>query len=313
MSPISLRDRIEGAMLGLLVGDAVGVPYEFHEPMALPHKDALDMTPPDGFARAHRGVPPGTYSDDGAQALCLLASLLERDGLDVDDFGARLVAWYHEGAYAVDGRVFDVGIASGAAIRAIDGGVPAARAGGTDERSNGNGSLMRVLPLALFHRGDDSSLVDLAHRQSAVTHGHPRSEVCCAHYCLWARGVLAGRDDAFEAATRALRTLYAEDDPRRGELEFHVRPDEDAKVSGSGYVVDSLRSARWALAQGSYEDVIRAAISLGRDTDTTACIAGGIAGLRDGVSAIPSRWRAGLRGQEIYAPLISRLLTRFDG
>jgi ADP-ribosyl-[dinitrogen reductase] hydrolase len=306
---ITLRARLEGGILGLLVGDALGVPYEFHPPGALPPIDAIDFDPPAGFDRAHASVPPGTYSDDGAQALCLLASLLQHGHLDTDDLGRRLCNWYEHGYLAVDYIVFDVGIQTGTAIRAMQAGVRAAEAGPRDERANGNGSLMRVLPLALLHRGTDAELVADAHTQSLPTHGHVRSQVCCALYVLWARESLAGRDDAWLRAVATLRGIYRAMPDAHEQLEFHVRPDEEATVQGSGYVVDSLRSARWAVGQGTYERAMRAAVSLGSDTDTTAAIAGGIAGVRDGVDAIPARWRERLRGRETYAPLIERLVA----
>src|SRR3954453_6913070 len=97
-------------MLGLLVGDALGVPYEFHPASAIPALSEIDFDPPAGFARSHSRVPPGTWSDDGAHALCLLASLLERHELDLEDVGRRLVAWYRDGYLAVSGIVFDIGI-----------------------------------------------------------------------------------------------------------------------------------------------------------------------------------------------------------
>ena len=92
------------------------------------------------------------------------------------------------------------------------------------------------------------------------------------------------------------------------ELEWHIRPADDTPGRGSGYVVDSLRSARDALRQPDYESVAKYAISLGHDTDTTACIAGGVAGLRDGVETIPVRWRNALRGREICNPIIEKLV-----
>ena len=308
MTTPSLRERIEGGLLGLLVGDALGVPYEFHQPQEIPPLDAIEFAPPAGFRRAHVGVPPGTWSDDGAQALALLASLLDRGRFDADDFGGRLVAWYERGTLAVDGRVFDVGIQTAQAIRMMMAGAPAASAGSADEQANGNGSLMRVLPLALWHRGGDAELVADAHTQSRVTHGHLRSQVCCALYCLWARRVLAEEPDPWQAAVMALRAIYGAGSPEQAELEFHIRPDDSPGGRGTGYVVDCLRSARLALAAGGYEQVVKAAIALGHDTDTTACVAGGIAGLRDGVQAIPERWRTALRGQELLAPLRERLL-----
>src|SRR5262245_53595217 len=141
----TLRERIEGGLLGLLIGDALGVPYEFHPPHEIPPTDQIEFEPPPGFRRAHAGVPPGTWSDDGAQALALLASLLDRGRFDADDFGGRLVAWYERGVLAVGGKVFDVGIQTAQAIRAILGGAPASSAGSTIEHANGNGALMRVL------------------------------------------------------------------------------------------------------------------------------------------------------------------------
>src|SRR3982750_3351696 len=114
-----LRDRMEGGILGLLVGDALGVPYEFHGPTEIPASDDIAMDPPAGFRRSHAATPPGTWSDDGAQALALLASLLERGRLDLEDFGRRLVAWYETGYMAVDNIVFDVGVQTSQAIRAM--------------------------------------------------------------------------------------------------------------------------------------------------------------------------------------------------
>ena len=307
----TLAERLTGGLLGLLIGDALGVPYEFHLPEAIPALAEIEFNPPAGFYRSHAAVPPGTWSDDGAQALALLASLLERDGLDLKDFGQRLVAWYRDGDMAVDGVVFDVGIQTSKALQTIMNGTPAAKAGSRDEYANGNGSLMRVLPLALWHQGSDRQLVDLAHQQSLPTHGHPRSQVCCALYCLWARYLLQETGQPWPSAVAKLRTIYPQGSAEREELEAKVQPDSQPAGGGSGYVVDCLHSARWAVQAGDYEAVVKAAVSLGHDTDTTACVAGGIAGIRDGVQAIPQRWQAQLRGQEIVQPLLERLLQRY--
>src|SRR4051812_10969833 len=123
------RDRLAGGLFGLLVGDALGVPYEFSPPEKIPGAHLIEMVPPNDFRRAHRGVPAGTWSDDGAQALCLLASLLDQGRLDVADFSRRLVAWYEDGYMAVDGRVFDVGVQTSGALRALMGGAAPLEAG----------------------------------------------------------------------------------------------------------------------------------------------------------------------------------------
>ncbi|MBZ4415965.1 ADP-ribosylglycohydrolase family protein [Myxococcus sp. RHSTA-1-4] len=307
------EERISGGVYGLLVGDALGVPYEFHSPAEIPAPEAIDFEPPAGFDRAHGGVPPGTWSDDGAHALCLLDSLLYNGRLDVEDLGRRLVNWYEWGYLAVDGKVFDVGIQTRTALANVRAGAPALMAGPRGERDNGNGSLMRVLPLALWHHGDDAKLASDAMAQSRVTHGHMRSQVCCAVYCLWARRILEGASDPWADALATFRDLYVEGFEARTELDTHIaRPDaEDTPGTGSGYVVDCLRSARHCVEAGrDFEGVVKAAVRLGRDTDTTAAVAGGIAGLMYGVQGIPARWRSALRGQELLKPLLDKLLSR---
>lgn len=304
-----LSQKLEGAIFGLLIGDALGVPYEFHGPHCLPPSQEIEYKPPVGFDRAHHGVPPGTWSDDGAQALCLLASLLHCQRFDANDFGQRLRSWYSSGYMAVDGHVFDVGVTTGAAIRAMNEGVPPLEAGPDDDYSNGNGALMRVLPLALWHIGSDVELVSDAHLQSQLTHGHLRSRACCALYCLWARRILQGSLDPWNEASETLSDIYQGNEEAESELKWHIRPDDDYPGKGSGYVVDCLRSARWAVENHTtFTEVVRAAIKLGNDTDTTACVAGGIAGLREGIEAIPSRWRHKLRSREMVTPLLEQLI-----
>ncbi|MGI4789733.1 MAG: ADP-ribosylglycohydrolase family protein [Janthinobacterium lividum] len=305
----STYSRIHGGLIGLLVGDALGVPYEFHEPGNIPLRNQIEFAPPPGYDRTYPHVLPGTWSDDGAQALCLLASLLECGRFDADDFGQRLLRWRDEGYMAVGGDVFDIGITTSRALAAIKSGVPALQAGPSGHYDNGNGSLMRVLPLALWHQGTDAELVRDAHDQSRVTHGHVRSQVCCALYCLWARRILADVPTPWKDAAATLRGIYTDNAAAMEELERSVQPDILIPGTGSGYVIDSLRSARWVLEKTDYETVVRAAIALGHDTDTTACIAGGIAGLRGGLDDIPIRWREALRGQEMVKPLLDSLIN----
>lgn len=290
------------------MGDALGVPYEFHDPANLPA--TVTMVPPEGFRRAHPGTPPGTWSDDGAHALCLLASLLSTGELDLEDLGRLMLDWDRDGYMAVDGRVFDIGNATTLALARRARGVPPTACGGRDEHSNGNGALMRVLPLALWHVGSDEELVHLARRQGLLTHAHPRSQACCALYCLWARRLLEGEPDsevAWEAAVAGLREAAPEGDDVRTELEVNILS-ERLVPRGTGYVLDCLLSAREAMRAGDYEAVVRAAIAFGHDTDTTACVAGGLAGVRDGHGAIPEAWLAALRGRELCDPLIEELV-----
>lgn len=303
-------EKIRGGLLGLLIGDALGVPYEFQDAEQLPSIEQIEMVPPAGFRRSHANTPPGTWSDDGAQALCLLISLLDCGQLDPDDLGQRFVTWYQSGYMAIDNHVFDVGVHTSQVLQAIAAGMPVLDAGAMGQDARGNGSLMRALPLALWHQGDDAQLVEDAHLQSQVTHGDAYCQVCCALYCLWARRLLEGIKTPWVEATQSLRQIYQHHSTFLDILDWAIRPDYPAKGEGSGYVVDALQSARMVMGQGDYEAVVKAAIALGDDTDTTACIAGGVAGIRDGVGAIPARWLEQLRGQEIIVPLLERLLDR---
>lgn len=313
MDKTDLKNRIRGGIVGLLVGDALGVPYEFHRKEAIPPFEQIEFEPPKDFSRAHRGVPIGTYSDDGAQALILLDSLLECNKFDVEHFAKGLVAWYDKGFMAVGGQVFDVGIQTANAIREIKMGVSPKISGGFDEYSNGNGSLMRVLPLALWHQGSDLELIADAFDQSAVTHGNLRSKICCALYCLWARRILQDVENPWDSAIETFYKIFSENTLERIEFETRIFPkDAEYEIKGSGYVVDSLRAAVWLNETTSYEETVKTAISLGNDTDTTACIAGGIAGLKFGINEIPERWRDNLRGKELYEPLLEKLLQRIS-
>lgn len=301
------RDRLSGGLIGLLVGDALGVPYEFKSPAALPPLELIEMEPPAGFPRSHSGVPAGYWSDDGAQALCLLASLKEHGSLSLEDLGRRFRNWYDHGYLAAGGRVFDIGIQTSRALARLAAGTPADRAGPAGEWDNGNGSLMRVLPLALWHRGSDQQLFADACAQSTPTHGHPRAQICCGLYCLWARGELVEAPDPWSAAVASSREMVAAMPGWSAELERSIEPDRPPSGNGSGYVVDCLHSARLALEERSFEGVVRTAVALGQDTDTTAAVAGGIAGIRFGLSAIPTRWRDAVPDRDLVDPLLDAL------
>lgn len=305
-----------GGLVGLLIGDALGVPYEFHSPDQLPQRGLIDMQPPNGFGRAHAGVPIGTWSDDGAQALCLLASLLERGKFSLTDFADRLLRWLDDGYMAVDGDVFDVGNQTADALDNLRDGVSPRESGGSDERSNGNGSLMRILPLALWHTGTDEELVKDAHLQSLPTHAHPRSLVACAFYVLVAKGYLRQLGDPWGWADARLAEIYQEwpDQQERkaslAELDVLRSFPKTDEPRGTGYVLDTIWSARRALEEESFEDVVRTAILLGNDTDTTAAVAGGLAGIRCGLAGIPVRWLEQLRGFDLVEPLNVRFMAR---
>lgn len=305
------HDRIAGGFYGLLIGDALGVPYEFNKADQLPSYEEIDMTPPAGFKKTYPQVKAGTWSDDGAQALCLLDSLLSRGEFSLVNFSDLLLAWYEDGVWAVENKVFDVGVQTSQALHAYKSGLlPAHKCGLLNPEGKGNGALMRVLPLALWQE-DRKELVLDAHLQCLITHGHICNQVCCALYCLVARALLEGRNahEAISEAVASLREIYRDRPEYEQELEWSIRPGTSWEGNGTGYVVDCLRSAFMILERtSSYEEAVKQAVLLGNDTDTTACVTGGLAGILYGLQGIPKSWLSMLREQEKAAELLERLL-----
>ena len=302
-------DVVRAAVYGHLVGDAMGVPYEFTG------RDEHRVVEVRGGG-AH-GQPPGTWSDDGALMLALLDSLLRRR-FDPEHQGQRALAWYDNGAYTPDADgPFDVGTATAAALARLRAGTVAIDAGGTGEHDQGNGSLMRVLPLALVDRRlADAELVERAHLASRVTHGHPNCQVACALYVLLARTLLEHPGGDPEAALAysvdRLLAVYQREPAFASVLRELLAHRERVRKHGGGWVLDSFWSAWEAFATSdSYRASIERCIRYGHDTDTTAAIAGGLAGIRWGLDeargGIPGDWLEALRGRDVVEGLLARI------
>ena len=298
--------RVRGAIYGHLVGDAIGVPYEGSDPRAV---DTVELR----GGGPHR-QPPGTWSDDGALMLAL-ADSLATVGFHPEDQARRALAWVDRAAYTPDGEgAFDIGGATSRALARLRDGVAAIDAGGTEERDCGNGSLMRILPVALWDPdADGATLIERAHLASRVTHGHPRCQVTCALYVLVARALLTGQAHAAGALDASLERLQAETYAGRPEMqraldELVAHRATRSVRHGRAYVLDAFWSAWEAFAlTGSYRECIERAVGFGHDTDTTAAIAGGLAGLGHGFEGIPSEWADALRGRDIVEGIVARL------
>lgn len=308
MVAISHLDRLYGGMFGLLVGDALGVPYEFHDPEHLPSYDQIEMIPPEGFNRAHPGTPPGTWSDDGAQALALIAALNEDPEFNDEILARNIMDWLGTGRYTPDSRVFDVGLQTQRACHNLAAGSAARVAGPDTVFDNGNGALMRCWPVITVQRQLHAAYVAVA--QGAVTHGHIRSKLCCLLYALLAWNLLQGMSPK-DALTQARTEFHSMCDGKGNNSEFNlIMQAENEPHLGTGYVVDSLWSAIHCLmSTSSYEECVKRAILLGNDTDTTACIAGSLAGTTYGVNAIPERWMSALKHKAFVYKLCEE---RFD-
>lgn len=265
-------DKRRGIVFGAAVGDALGVPYEFLE------RDTFECT---GMSEGGvHGKPAGTFSDDTSLLLATCASLKERGEVDVEDMRRRFCDWFYKGAYTFDGGAFDVGNATATALE---------RGRGCDEeRSNGNGSLMRIAPLVFVHASDDE-----VRAVSAITHAHWISTEACVMFVRILDDLMDGE---------RLEDAIARNMPSSERFAFlrNLADMPRDAVKSSGFVLDTLGAALWcALHTNGFSDCVLTAVNLGDDSDTTGCVAGALAGAMYGYESIPAEWIDALRGREL--------------
>lgn len=295
--------RVRDGIIGLFVGDAVGVPYEFQNRQEIARHPATDMI---GYGTHNQ--PPGTWSDDSTMTYCLLYSLMLHPQLDTDDLSRRFIQWYRQGLWTAHDELFDIGIATRQAIAIMENGtVPVEEAGGTDEYSNGNGSLMRILPLVYRLDGlDITTRYEWVRRVSSLTHRHPVSLLAGVIYIELGLELLHanGRSiaDCYDAACHTIKTHYAQHaEYARFEriVNGALKHVDAAEISSSGYVLHTLEASIWTLLHtDNYRDAVLTAVNLGLDTDTTGAVTGGLAGIYYGYEQIPAHWREQLVRRE---------------
>ena len=298
-------------IMGVVVGDALGLPVQFSYREELEKDPVTDMI---GYRTFD--VPAGSWSDDSSLTFATLSSINDLDRIDSEDIMNRFVRWYEDGEYTPFGYAYDIGCTCEEAICRY-GKFNYKECGCTGEFSNGNGSLMRIMPVCLFVYENvinsqmiEEEGIELIHEVSALTHAHLRSKMACGIYYflvkrilqnpgLLPEGLQAGIDDAV--------MFYHEHIGNLVQLSFYHRLmhlDEFKnvpvdKIESSGYVVDSIEAAIWCLLNTrNFKDCLLKAVNLGRDTDTIAAIAGGLAGLYYKYPRIPKEWLEKIQKRE---------------
>lgn len=298
-----LLKKLKALMIGHAVGDALGVPVEFCSREELEELPVIDM-----MGWGSYPVPEGCWSDDTSMSLATLDSL-KKGKIDYDDIMENFVAWVSRDEYTPTGEVFDMGRTCLTAIRNYlkTDGKPALECGLDEDFSNGNGSLMRIHPVAfyLYHKGYEiSEALEIIHKVSSITHAHERSKVACGIYTLvlWELLKNPNKLSVYEGLKKA-SDFYASSSEfevyknrlidRIGNLETMSsnKAVERNEIRSTGYVVDTLEAAIWCvLTTKDYKECVLRAVNLGEDTDTVAAVAGGIAGVIYGYDAIPQEW-----------------------
>jgi len=287
------KSQVIGGLLGLCIGDALGVPVEFKSRYELKINPVTDMM---GYGTHNQ--PPGTWSDDSSLTLCLAESLC--NGFNLQDIADRFLKWFYEAYWTPYGEVFDIGNTTYIAISRLKKGVNPLEAGPKDEFSNGNGSLMRILPLAFYLEKEDiKRRFEITHQVSCLTHGHIRSQMSCGIYVQFAINLLKGmrKKEAYEKMKEIVLKYYSQE-PYIRELRnfdrvinFDISELSEDNIKSSGYVIDTLEASIWCFLNGkSYKDTVLTAVNLGGDTDTVGAVTGGLAGIYYGYESIPKKW-----------------------
>ncbi len=293
------ENKIYSAIMGLVVGDALGVPFEFKRRGSF---TAMDMV---GYGTYNQ--PPGTWSDDSSMTLATLESIGRLGRIDPVDIMMNFFKWYSMGEFTPYGNVFDVGGATRKAIHRFTIDPTGSKVwGGKSVMDNGNGALMRILPVALVeHTSQD------IRRVGRLTHAHEISQTACYLYAhAVSRYELVGEmKTAIRNLGQSETVLTIKEFNRLAKLDDLSRDE----IKSTGYVVDTLEAALWCvLKTDSYRDCVLTAVNLGDDTDTVAAVAGGLAGIAygcGGARGIPNEWIAQIPRRDWIAELCDKLKT----
>jgi ADP-ribosyl-[dinitrogen reductase] hydrolase len=307
-----MTSKVLAGLMGLCVGDALGVPVEFLTREELTQQPVTDMNSPSVWNQL-----PGTWSDDSSLTFCLADSLC--NGFSLQEIADFFCQWYYEQKWTARGKVFDIGITTQMAMEKLRKGVAPLQAGDTVERSNGNGSLMRTLPLAYYHKSlDFPTILERVHQVSCITHAHLRSQMACGIYISIAIALLEGCTPqvAYQQGLDRIELVYQKD-PYRQQMSHFERvfsrkiatlPIDN--INSEGYVIDTLEASLWCfLNTASYAEAVLIAVNLGEDTDTTATVTGGLAGIYYGFGNIPKEWINTIARKEDIVALANRLET----
>ncbi|AYN00829.1 ADP-ribosylglycohydrolase family protein [Chryseobacterium sp. 3008163] len=307
-----MENSVKAGIFGVCIGDALGVPVEFKK------REDLKKSPVTGYLEYMSwNQPKGTWSDDSSLTLCLAEVLAK--GYDLEKIGESFVKWNKYGHWTAHGRLFDIGGTTRHSIARLIKGESAKFSGNIFEEDNGNGSLMRILPLAFYLKDEENieKLYQIVKEVSSITHGHFRSVFACFIYVIFAIELIKQRDkkEAYHHVQKFVLEYAEFQGFNLNEIKLFERilMNDISKYSvdeirSSGYVLHSLEASLWCfLNSESYSEAVLKAVNLGEDTDTTGAITGGIAGIYYGFENIPEEWIAELVRKEDIENLCNKL------
>ena len=301
----------KNGIIGLAIGDALGTPFEHVRRAVLDREPITDMV-----AGGTHEMGKGVYSDDTALILATIDSILEKDKINPNDIGNRFIDWLKTGRYTATGKTFGVGRVCEEAITNFErGSENAAKCGMNGLYDNGNGSLMRILPLAYYIHGkniyDDEEIYNLVRELSSITHAHEISIMACYIYVKFAIYLLEQRSIG-EAYNEIQNLDYGYFDEEvvvlfRRIIDQNLGDVPRVDIKSTGYVVDTLEAALWVfLHSEDYNSSILEAVNLGDDTDTVGAVVGGLLGIYYGMDSIKKEWLDALIKKDYIVDMCDR-------
>ncbi len=289
-----IMSKYVDAIIGHAIGDAMGVPTEFCLRKKLLEKPVTKM-----ISSEIVGEPAGTWSDDTSMEIATIDSFIDKGYFDYHDIMSRWVDWIDKARYTANDRVFDVGRTCLAAIRSFkEDNLNPIECGLNNINSNGNGSLMRILPVALYcysKKISNEEIIKLTNEMSSLTHGHEISKLGCFIYVKYVIFLLNGlsKEEAYKNIQELDYSSYSKESINAYSriLKNNIKEYSMNDIDSSGYVVSTLECALWILLNSnSYQESIIASTNIGQDTDTIGAIVGSMAGIIYGYESIPEEW-----------------------
>ena len=297
------------AIIGHAVSDAMGIPTEFSKREELLKNPVLEM-----IDSPDLGLPAGSWSDDTAMEIATIDSFIHKKCFDYKDIMDRWVKWINESEYTSTGVTFDIGRTCLKAIKKYCNGSAPLQCGSTSINENGNGSLMRILPVALYaymRNLDDISIQRLTDEMSSLTHAHEVSRLGCYIYVQFVICLLKEyeKEDAYryvqdlDYSSYNVNSINLYTRILDGQIEGQILDD----IKSTGYIVDTLECVLWIFMNArNYKEAIIASTNIGGDTDTIGAIVGSMAGIYYGIDSIPSKWLDKLQRKEYLVELTSK-------
>lgn len=304
--------RVISGMLGFALGDAMGVPLEFTDRKST--NFVCDMI---GFGS--HNVPEGTWSDDTSLMLATIDSIVKNDSISYNDIMNRFTSWLINAEYSADGTVFDIGKTTSNALRKYSSlKIEPTECGDSDLLSNGNGSLMRILPIVFYVNSlnlNDYEKTKIINDSSSLTHSHEISKMGCKIYSDFIEGLFSNDFDKVKAydyiRNKDYLKYYSENTVKVYEriLKKNISEFDVNDIQSSGYIVHSLEAALWSLltTDSFYYSVIKA-VNLGGDTDTVGAITGSLSGIVYCFNTFPEKWFENLKKKDYIIDLSIKFL-----